>query len=263
MQKDIEPVVFRDYGDRPQYPVESVDNALKVILMFATRKSLRLTDISRVLGVAHSTAHRLAAQLAYRGLIQRMADSKVYIPGPALREVGLGVVRSIDIRSTARPAMERLSQELGETVHLATREEGSVRFLDAVESERALRVSGRTGRLLPAHTTSVGKALLAALPPEEVRALLGDELEAVTDASMTDVAAFERQLEEVREIGYARNRGESEDEVGSIGMVIPSHGQPTAALSVAAPLSRLDNALEARAIEGLRRATRDIAQLLE
>lgn len=263
MQKMTEELVFQDYGSRPQYPIESVDNALKVILMFATRKSLRLTDVSAALGVAHSTAHRLAAQLAFRGLIRREEASKAYVPGPALLDVGLGVVRSIDLRGLALPSMERLSRELGETVHLAVREGASVRFLAAVESDRALRVSGRTGRLLPAYTTSVGKALLAALQPDEVRALLGETLEPVTAASLTHFDHLERQLDEIRKQGFSRNRGESEDGVGSIGMAIPSGAVPTAALSVAAPLSRLDEELEARAVEGLRRTTAEVARLLE
>ena len=63
-------------GPRPQYPIESVDNALKVLLLLGERSSLRLTDVSQYLGVATSTAHRLLAMLQYRGFVQQDPKSK-------------------------------------------------------------------------------------------------------------------------------------------------------------------------------------------
>ncbi|TDE14286.1 IclR family transcriptional regulator [Jiangella asiatica] len=250
-------------SELPQYPIDSVDNALKVILMFAHRKSIRLTDVSAALGVAHSTAHRLTAMLVYRGFIAREPDSKLFVAGPALLDIGLAVVRSLDLRTVARPSMERLARAVGETVHLAVREGSNVRFLDAVESDRALRVSGRTGRMLPAHATSVGKALLAELDDDALRELLPQRrLESVTEATLTTMAGLRRELERVRAVGYARNSGESEEGVGSIGMVVRKAGVPAAAMSIAVPLTRLTDDLLSQWVDALREATTEVGDRL-
>jgi len=227
-------------NDRPQYPIESVDNALRLLLMFRDRDRLRLVDASAALGVAHSTAHRLMAMLTYHGFVRREPDTKLYLAGPALLDVGLSVVRRMDIRTAARPIMETLAEEIGETVHLATLEGANVRFIDAVESPQALRVAARTGRVLPAHCTSVGKALLAHLDKAELRALYpGSKLVAQTSHSISRRRQLELALDELRERGYAVNEEESEEGVGSIGVAIlrPS-GVPVAGMSIAAPMSR-------------------------
>lgn len=252
----------KGYGEPPQYPIESVENALKVLLMVAERTSIRLTDVSAALGVAPSTAHRLTTTLVYRGFIAREHDSKLFVAGPALLDIGLAVVRSLDLRAVARPVMERLAREVGETVHLAVREGADVRFVDAVESERALRVSARTGRILPAHATSVGKALLAELDDDALREVLPRRLDPVTDATLTTMTGLRRELERVRADGYARNSGESEEGVGSIGMVVRRAGVPAAAMSVAAPLTRMTDDRLPHFVQVLRDATAEVGRRL-
>ena len=129
----------------PAYPIASVNNALLLLLLFREQPRVRLTDACKYLGVAHSTAHRLLAMLAHHGFVQQEPVTRAYIAGPALVEVGLAVVGSLNVREQARPMMEELAAETGETVHLGVLEGDQVRYVDAVESERALRVVARTG----------------------------------------------------------------------------------------------------------------------
>jgi DNA-binding IclR family transcriptional regulator len=98
--------------------------------------------------------------------------------------------------------------------------------------------------------------LLAALPPDRFDALYGNaELVAVTARTITDTDALERQLTAIRERGYAVNNGESEDGVGSLGMVVRNPaGEPRAALSVAMPLDRWSEATEQQAAVALHSA---------
>lgn len=150
----------------PSYPIESVDNALKLLHMLREQSHIRVSDASRAIGVARSTAHRLLAMLQHHGFVQQDPFSRAYIAGPALLDFGLAALRDRDIRTHARPFLEALGRESGETVHLAILQGGSdVLFLDCVESMKAVRVGNRTGLILPAHCSSAGKALLAALPP--------------------------------------------------------------------------------------------------
>src|SRR4029079_13414807 len=163
----------RPLTNRPKrnYPVESVDRALALLLLLRDRKSMSVSEASRAVGVGPSTAHRLLAALQYRGFVAQDLTTKAYGPGPVLLELGLSVVRGLDIRAQARPLMEALVREVGETAHLAILRGSDILFIESVESDKALRVANRAGMTLPAHATAAGKALLANLSPAELTAL--------------------------------------------------------------------------------------------
>lgn len=229
-------------GAEPAYPIASVDNALRLVRLFNERDSLRLTDACSYLGVAHSTAHRLLAMLIHHGFVQQDPQSRTYRPGPTLTEIGLAVVERSDVRTKARPLLVDLVDQFNETVHLMTLEGTKVRYVDAVEGSRALRVAPRTGSLLPAHCTSGGKALLADLPDERIRALYADPEALVpqTDRSVSSLPALFAALEDVRANGYATNYEESEEGVGSAAVALrDASGTALAAVAVAVPTVRL------------------------
>jgi len=107
-----------------------VDNALRVLLLFNDTPALRQTDVSRYLGVASSTAHRLLAMLQYRGFVRQDTATRSYVPGPSLDALAFGVLRRLDLRTIARPVLERLSAQLQEPVHLGRLEGSDVHFLE-------------------------------------------------------------------------------------------------------------------------------------
>ena len=226
---------------RPQYHISSVDSALRLLLMLRDRGELRLSTAAAELGVANSTAHRLLAMLAHHGFVRRDPATKRYMVGPTLSEVGLAAVRRMDVRSLARPLLFELSQQFDETVHCGVLEGASVRYVDAIESGKALRVASRTGMVLPAHCSSVGKALLARLDPARLAELIpSGTLAAATGHSVRSLAALERELERVHKVGYAVNLEESEYGVAAVGVAIEDDlGRPVAGVSCAAPMSRL------------------------
>ena len=227
-------------GPVPQYPIESVDNALKVLLLLGERSSLRLTDVSRYLGVASSTAHRLLAMLQYRGFVQQDPKSKAYLPGSALTGVAFSILQRFDFRGALRPYLEQLNGELRETVHLGMLAGATVHFVDAIESPQAVRVVSRLGKAMPASSTSTGKALLAALADEQVVALYPDErLGGLTRKSITSRAELLRQLATVRKRGYATSSEESETGVSSVAVALTTSTGPRLAINVAVPSSRM------------------------
>ncbi|HXW46769.1 MAG TPA: IclR family transcriptional regulator [Streptosporangiaceae bacterium] len=249
-------------GQVPAYPIASVDSALRLLMLFRGQPRVRLSEASEYLGVAHSTAHRLMAMLAYHGFVRQEPDSRAYVAGPALVEIGLAAVRQLDIRQHARPVLEGLASSLGETVHLAVLEGSSVRYLDAVESSRALRVAARTGSALAAHCTASGKALLAELPDSQVSAMFADRgpLPALTGKSITSRSRLLAELREVRERGCAMNQEESEEGVASVAVAVRGPQRvPVAALVVSAPVSRMTG----QAADTIRTALRERATWLE
>jgi IclR family acetate operon transcriptional repressor len=226
---------------RPAYPIASVDRALRLLLLVAQRSRVRLTEASEALGVAPSTAHRLLAMLVLHDLV-RQEDRYAYVPGPALAAIARATISEMDLRVLARPIVEQLAAATGETVHVAVLEGRMVRYLEGVESTRALRLAARTGWTVPAHYVATGKALLAAMPWSQVeRMLAGVRLEAMTDRSVTDLGVLARQLQRVRRLGYALFRGESEEGAASIAMAVRDlAGRVVAAINVAAPAVRMD-----------------------
>jgi DNA-binding IclR family transcriptional regulator len=227
-------------GPVPQYPIESVDNALKVLLLLGERPSLRLTDVSQYLGVASSTAHRLLAMLQYRGFVQQDAKSKAYLPGSALTGVAFSILQRFDFRGAVRPYLEQLNGELRETVHLGMLAGTTVHFVDAIESPQAVRVVSRLGRAMPASSTSTGKALLAGLTDAEVEALYPSErIEGLTRKSIHSRAELLHQLATVRKLGYATSSEESELGVSSVAVALATSTGPRLAINVAVPSSRM------------------------
>jgi len=237
---------------RPAYPIASVDRALRLLLLVSRRSRLRLSEASEALGVAPSTAHRLLAMLVFHDLV-RQEDRYAYVPGPALAAIGRAAVDEADLRLLARPSIEQLAAATDETVHLSVLEGRMVRYVDGLESPRALRMAVRTGRTVPAHYVASGKALLAAMPWSQVERLLaGVRLEAMTDRSVTDLRVLARQLERVRRLGYAAFQGESEEGAASIAMSVrDAAGRVVAAINVAAPAIRMDRLRQERMLGDL------------
>ncbi|BBX97287.1 IclR family transcriptional regulator [Mycobacterium lacus] len=248
----------------PQYPIESVDNALKLLLLLGERPHIRLSEATRYLGVASSTAHRLLAMLTYRGFVRQDPVSRAYLPGPALTGVAFAIFGRIDIQGTALPIMRSLSERLRETTHVGMLDGPSVRFVAAVEGPTAVRVASRLGRTLPAHCTSTGKVLLAQLSETELRQLLPHEnLERVTARSIGIRTELEAELSRIRERGYAVNREESEEGVASVAVPIPTRAPGLRlALNAAAPHNRLDSSRYSTIAAALVKAAKEIGDQL-
>lgn len=228
-------------SSRPQYPIASVDNALRLILLLGERSEIRLTDASAYLGVASSTAHRLFAMLQYRGFVRQDPQTKVYQSGAALTNIAFSLLGKLDVRTRARPILERLNEEVQETVHLGVLDGSMVRFVDAIESPRPVRVASRMGKSMYAHCTSTGRAILAELPDAELYKLYPDvELPLMTEKSIRNRDQLMEELAKIRQRGYAVQREESEEGVSSVSVAITSNLIPSRfAINISVPTARM------------------------
>lgn len=226
-------------GPEPQYPIESVDNALKILLLLRDRGELRQRDVAEYLGVASSTAHRLLAMLQYRGFLRRDLGRKTYQPGSLLTSIAYSVLADFDARALLRPILEELHRNLNETVHLGALEGTDVRFLDAIESPHAVRVASRMGQSKPAAATATGKALLANIPQAELYRLYPTD-EVVGAKAVRSIRELVQELEIVRTKGFATSEEDNEDGVSSVAMAVHKPGvAKTFALNVSLPVSRM------------------------
>lgn len=251
------------YGPPPQYRIESVDNALRLLLLFETQPSIRLTDASHFLGVASSTAHRLLGMLQYRGFVRQNPSTKAYEPGQALSSIAVAIRRQVDIRTLVHPVLERLFESTGETVHFGKLEGTSTHFIDAIESARAVRVASRQGLTLPANCTATGKAMLSRLSNEQLRKLYPqEELPGLTKGSITTRTELERALEIIRKTGYATSQEESEDGVTSAAAAVVSPSGGCFGINVSVPAHRMTDQLRVELGTKLQEAAAEIEGLL-
>lgn len=248
----------------PQYPIESVDKALRLVLLLADQPEIRLSEAARYLGVASSTAHRLLAMLQYRGFVRQDPASKIYRAGPALTGLAFAVFGRIDVEGAAKPIMRRLSEQLNESVHVGMLDGTNVRFIAAVEAPTAVRVASRLGRTIPAHCTSTGKVMLAELSDAELDTLYpAEDLEQITPHSIGSRSELDHELSRVRRQGYAVNREESEEGVTSLAVPISTRAPGLRlALNAAAPVHRLSASKYPSVAAILKEAAAEIGQQL-
>jgi DNA-binding IclR family transcriptional regulator len=243
----------------------SVDNALLLLQLVGERKVIRVADAAEALGTARSTAHRLLTALRRHGFVAQDRPNGVYRPGPVLTEIGLAAIGGIDIRRIARPVLEDLRERTQETISLSLLEGRDVRFVDCVESPRAVRVGSRTGVVLPANCTAGGKSLLAAMPPADLeRRYAGHGLAARTPSSVSDWEALMAELAEIRRTGYALNLEEGESGICAVGAAMRDlTGAPIAAIAAVVPAGRMPDAEAGRTLAPLvTEAARSVEELL-
>lgn len=247
-------------GSSPSYPVSAAGNALRAVRLLHEHGELRVMDVADRLGVARSTAHRILAMLVFEGFAEQDRH-KAYRPGPALRAIsGSQAAPPPDLITLARPHLQRLSDTVRETTHLIVLEGNGARFLDGVEGPQALRVGYRTGALLPAHVTSGGKALLAELPPERLRALYPNGLPEQGARTPEGVERLVAELTTIRRTGWALNLQESERGVNAVGVCVRDRtGVAVAAVAVAAPSARCPRSRLTELAQPLRSVARDIS----
>jgi DNA-binding IclR family transcriptional regulator len=225
----------------PAYRLSSVDHALELLLLFRTRPALRVSEVADSLDVARSTAHRLLGMLVHRQFAVQDPATRAYRPGPRLVEIGLAAVGALDVRTRMRPYLFEIAARTGETVSLHVLEGDMVHFIDTIESQRTVRVGSRFDARMPAHATSAGKAMLAALTTDEVLASYPDEkLITITQHTLATRTQLLAALDRVRAAGFAVNLEESEAGLGAVGMaVLDADGRPAAGITIAGPMQRM------------------------
>lgn len=248
----------------PSHLVQSADHALTLLRAVARRGSLRVAEAAQLLEVVPSTAHRLLTTLGHQGFVVQERRGGAYLPGPTISELAGTTGPGADLRTAAHPTLEWLRDQTRETASILVLDGAEVRFLDSVDGNRSVRVSARTGVVLPAHCTSGGKALLAALDREELLARYPEHrMKGYSPRSITSRDRLESELLEVRRRGYATNLDEGDADIGAVAVAVrgPGGDGAVAALCLAAPLARLRTKRAAAALLPVLRSGRDQLEL--
>ncbi len=224
------------------------------------RDATSLKSLATATGLHPSTAHRILAVMVENRLAERV-DAGSYRLGIHLLELGHVVKSRLNVRHEAMPHMRALQVELGETINLSIRQSDEIVYVErAIGNRGMMRIVQVDGSRAPLHITSIGKLFLAEDGVDKAREYAKRTgLPRYTRNSFTDLPKFLKELEQVKQAGYAFDNEEAEIGVACIGAGIRNdEGALVAGLSVSAPTDRLNK----KWAERVKQTADDIARAL-
>jgi DNA-binding IclR family transcriptional regulator len=247
----LQPDIDDDAEDRQRVGVQSLGRAFAILEEVARhREGIGLADLSKLVGLHNSTTFHLAKTMVSLGYIRQEKDSKRYRVGRPLFALAASALDEIEMVNVATPVLEDLSRETGESSHFAVRMGDAVVVIARTSGPGAFQLTDRVGVVRPAHSTALGKVILASLRSDQLERFLERvELKPSTEKSITEIPALLREIAEIRRRGIAFDDGEFNLEVRCIAVPVKDFtGQIIGALGISGPIWRLSNqALESRA----------------
>ncbi|WEE78596.1 helix-turn-helix domain-containing protein [Comamonas testosteroni] len=244
--------------------VQSFARGLEVIRSFSARAPEQtLSEVAAATGLTRAGARRILLTLQTLGYVR--SDGKYYALTPRILDLGFAYLSSTPLWNLAEPAMEALVDEVKESCSAAVLEGLDVVYVLRVHTHKIMSTNLGVGSRLPAFWTSMGRVLLAALPPDELRVLMvRREQRAFTRHTLTGDDELYAEIARVREQGWALLNQELEEGLISIAAPIRNaRGQTVAALNISGQANRTsEQMMRERLLPQLLAATRHISQLL-
>jgi DNA-binding IclR family transcriptional regulator len=242
--------------------VPAVERAVALLdVLAASRHPRALADLARQLALPKSSLHGLLATLAATGLARRNADGEFALGPKALQWADAYATQS-DVMRAFDAHVDGSAALAAETVMLATLDGADVRYLACRQGSRPLAVNFRVGGRFPAACTSSGKSMLAELPPDEVRARIGERgLQRLTRHSTATLPALMRQLAAFRHQGYAVDDEETAEGMQCFGAAIRGArgGEPLAAVAVSVIKAGLTPRRRGELVASIRRLAQTVS----
>lgn len=232
---------------------QAIERALSILFAFTPdRPHLRIPELAAELGLNKSTLYRLLHALSAVNLVRRDEDTGGYGLGPAVLDLAGCFLSTVDLGANARPFLETLASECGETVNLALLDGSDVIRVDNVKGSKTPQLVSQWGLRMPVYCSASGKALLIDHSDEQIKQIfLGSHPKARTEQTIIEADEFVRRMAQWRKQGWTLNDEESEVGIRVIGAPIRDFtGSIVASVSVSAPAFRLDE----KTIPGLAKA---------
>ena len=233
--------------------VKSAARTVEVLELLAARQNrpAGMRELSEALGAPRSSVYAFMQTLVASGWVRTDESGQLYSIGIRALLAGTTYLDTDPVLRIVQPHITELSARLDETIHFARLEGSDVVYLATRESSQYLRPFSRVGRRLPAFTTSLGKALLAEQPENQLVAHLPGELIALTPRTITDREALTADLRETRERGYAIDHEENVTGLTCFGFALRYGHPPTDAISCSLPRDRIRPGREEEIIEAM------------
>ena len=245
------------------YVVQPILKSLRLLEAIGWKAhDVTLTEMARELGLPKTTAYRYLQTMAAAGFLRHDVENDRYGIGSRVRMFAQTEKSLSRLRRIAIPEMEELMRTFNGTVNLAVSSGVDVVYVEMLRGSHTIRTQARIGGHHPIHSTALGKAILAFLPPAERATILDWPLGEMTARTIRSSTTLRRQLGEARAAGYSIEREETENGFACIGVpILDDEIYPIAALSLSLPDARLMSVCSAAA-SALAAATRSISKRL-
>jgi DNA-binding IclR family transcriptional regulator len=245
--------------------LNSVANALRALEFLVERGDVGVSEIARHLGVTVGTGHRILVTLVEMGFAEQNPDTRRYRPSGKVLSLAQQMRGRVNVRDRVHLHLVELVQVVRESAHLAVLDQGLVLYIDKVASDQPFGIEFRVGSRLPAHSTALGRVLVAFDSDVDIETIIkaGEATEHMDRP--VDRKRLLRLLRTARTEGVAEDRGDFMSDVRCVAAPIRGrHGDVVAAVDIAAPRSRFDPARQQLRSEVQRSAERiseDLRQL--
>ena len=211
--------------------------------------------------MSKTTVHRLLTTLENKRFITRDKATGLYRLGLRFIEMASLVLQDVELHRWSQPYLQRLSQEYGETVDLSILDASHVIYLEVIESPHRLKLAAAVGQRLPAYFTASGKALLAYMPADQVRKIIGENLTEYADSNPVSIPDMLADLKATAERGYAISEQEYEKDINAVAApIFDSEKRPVASIAIVGPSFRLTRDRLPLLGEALRKMTETISK---
>jgi len=246
------------------YSAPSVKKAFKILSAISDASNgLGISDLSKKLKIGKSTVHGITAALEEMGVLVRDPLYKRYTVGYSLLELCRTAYSKIELKDLARKPMEQLVEKVGETVFLGVLNGDHITIVDVVESRNEMKITSPPGTRLPLFAGAAGKVLLSQIKEEKAKEIIQKKgLVRYTLKTVIDHRQFHREIEKVREQGYAVDDEEYIAGVRAVAAPLIFASSPPAALWVVGFTSTMDNQKMKTVIREIRETVQEIKQSL-
>ncbi|MGC1208329.1 MAG: IclR family transcriptional regulator [Ornithinimicrobium sp.] len=238
--------------------VQSIQRAFTLLETIADHGgTMGLSQLAESANLPLPTIHRLVRTLVELGYLRQDANRQ-YVLGPALTRLGESAAATLSV--WARPYLQKLVDDLGESANLAMLEGDQIVYVAQAQSQRSMRMFTEVGRRVLPHCTAVGKAIMSTMPQHDVLEILKRTgMPSHTENTITTASAFVEALAWAAESGYSVDEGEQEVGVRCVAVQVPD--VPTRlAISVSGPATRMTEEVIAKAVPLLQAAGQNLSR---
>lgn len=222
--------------------VKSVIKGFQLLEIISEVGSIGLTELSRKSGLKKTTVYRLLETLKTIGLIDQDKSTQQFFLTLKIVTLSTRVLENLDLRRVSRPFMEKFVRDHGETILLTTLEKDLIVTVDRIRGIERFLVKSSIGDKESPHCTASGKAILAFLPLEQRRSLVGnDTFTKYTSSTITDWPTLEKDLNNVRQRGFGLDLNERFADIVAVAVPLLNHkGMAVGAVTMLRVTSTID-----------------------
>ena len=242
----------------------SLRNALRLLNLFSVDEpELQLQAIATRLEIGQSTAYRLVHTLIEEGFVMRDPSAKSYRLAASVLAMGHTIITKVDLCHHSIDILEKLAENTGETAHISVFKDNQVLYLLKIDSSNPVHLLSHAGKKNPIHCTSTGQILLAYQTDSIINKVIERELIGYTKKTITESMKLKNVLQIIRKKGYAVSQEELHKGVVSIAApVINKKGEILASVSIAGPISRINQNNIPKLTKQVQQAANEVAQKL-